>query len=73
MIKRDATKKNIYIYLCIFFHKLRLYELLLLLLGQRSIPYGYDDTKILFASVEKKGKKDYPHNQGYREIIWRER
>lgn len=67
------TTKNIYIDIFgyIFSFKLRLYELLLLLLlGQRSIPYGYENTLCLF--VQK--KKIYPtHNQGYREIIWRER
>lgn len=68
------TTRRIYIYIFgyIFSFKLRLYELLLLLLllGQRSIPYGYETTLFLF--VQK--KKIYPtHNQGYREIIWRER
>lgn len=68
------TTKNIYIYLGIFFRS-----------NYVSTSYYYYyfysvsvrfrmDTKLLFASLSKKKKKIYPmHNQGYREIIWRER
>lgn len=64
-------EEYIYIYICVYFFTNYV---------STSYYYYYSvnvrfrmDTKILFASVEKKGKKDYPHNQGYREIIWRER